>query len=370
MEETHKDNLRLMALCRQMGDLWAADDFTVLDASSPEITKQVGEFLLYGKLFSKPNVNFQAFLNTMRKAWKLEDRVLQTGPWSFASNLLVLQEGDPQIPEHCYNFTNCSFWVHLVGLPRAAIVEDSIKMVAGKLGMAEAVKIEARNNSARKVGKAKVKLNLLNPLKTGTIIHLGGRKWWIDFKYERLPHFCYSCGSIESGLPQDKPGRYGSWLEAEAKELSPCWNTFYGEIDLSLEEEEMVPETPNSSAGINLFSNISTDTSQAIILYNPDARQQWEIDNQQHKGKWIQHPQVQNIYSTDYEKGTGQSKIEKADSKKYVAKKLKCFAPYGKKGSLANLVDMENLTETPIQMWEGAMTGALVAGPNKPPQQT
>lgn len=55
-----------------MGNLWSEDDFTELEADIPEEEKQESELTLYGKLYSKPNVNFQAFLSTMRKAWKLE----------------------------------------------------------------------------------------------------------------------------------------------------------------------------------------------------------------------------------------------------------------------------------------------------------
>jgi len=94
-----------------------------LEPTIPEKEKQESELILYGKLYSKPNVNFQAFCG-MKKAWKVEivkceiieqglfcflfesvedkRRVLKMGPWSFTSNLLVLLEGDPNVPEHCY----------------------------------------------------------------------------------------------------------------------------------------------------------------------------------------------------------------------------------------------------------------------------
>jgi len=58
MEEERKNHLRMMALCRRMGDLWAEENVTELDAEIPQNAKQESKLLLYGKLFSKPNVKF------------------------------------------------------------------------------------------------------------------------------------------------------------------------------------------------------------------------------------------------------------------------------------------------------------------------
>ncbi|KAK3415767.1 hypothetical protein EUGRSUZ_H01492 [Eucalyptus grandis] len=354
MEGNHENHLRLLMLCKRTGDLWTADEITELNINIPEVQNQTDEYLLYGQLFSKLNVNFPAFWAIMQRAWKVDE----TGPWSFTGNLLVLQEGDPTILEHCYEFTHCSFWVHLVGLPRAVLSEECIQLIAGKMGEIEEVRIEARNNSSCKIGKVRVKLNLPCPLKTGTIIHVGDRNWWIDFKYERLPHFCYSCGYIESGIPQDRPGRYGSWLKAEVKNLSPCWNTFYGEIDFTLEADDMVPETPIIRSGDDSNNNSSTDEISA-----PEAL------IAQKKGKRIQQSPEQQGESKFHDAGMGIQVIAQTGPKKQTPKKLKRFLPYEKKASLTSLVDMNNLLDTPIQMWEGSTTGALVASPNKPPRK-
>lgn len=131
MDDREENHLRLAALCRRMGDLWSEDDITDLGEEIPEEAKQQSDLTLYGKLYSKPNANFQALSNTMTRAWKVESvkceqiapgyfsfifpsseekrRVLESGPWSFMSNLLVLKEGDPNIPEHCYEFTHYAF---------------------------------------------------------------------------------------------------------------------------------------------------------------------------------------------------------------------------------------------------------------------
>lgn len=54
----------------------------------------------------------------------------------------------------------------------------------------------------------------------------GGESRWINFRYERLPNFCYSCGLLSHGI-KECPGsfanalqnngelQYGAWLRGE-----------------------------------------------------------------------------------------------------------------------------------------------------------
>lgn len=74
MEGSYENQLRLLTLYKHMGDLWAVDDITELNNH--------------------------------------------------------IQEGDPAVPEHCYEFKSCLFWVHLIGLPRAAMSEPCISKIA------------------------------------------------------------------------------------------------------------------------------------------------------------------------------------------------------------------------------------------------
>ncbi|KAK3415622.1 hypothetical protein EUGRSUZ_H01226 [Eucalyptus grandis] len=312
MANIEENHLRLAALCRQMEDLWSEEDITDLGDNIPEEEQKQNELTLYGKLYSKPNVNFQAFCSTMKRAWKIDTvkceqiapgyfsfmfqsseekrRVIEIGPWSFASNLLVLREGDPSIPEHCYEFTHYAFWVHFIGLPRARVNEESIRLLASRMGRVEEIKIEARGNNSRKIGKARVVLNLAKPLKIGTIINCGDKKWWIDYKYERLPHYCYSYGRIghyanycteipyeETGLAQDLPGRFGSWLKAEVREESPYWKTFYGKIESLVPEEKVVMETQTEEIESTMKTAVGVDNSMALVLVQPEKTKHMSV---------------------------------------------------------------------------------------------
>ena len=55
----------------------------------------------------------------------------------------------------------------------------------------------------------------------------GGERWWVNFKYERLPNFCYRCNLLNHALTNYIEGQehnssvevsflqYGAWLRGE-----------------------------------------------------------------------------------------------------------------------------------------------------------
>ncbi|KAK7820275.1 hypothetical protein CFP56_038985 [Quercus suber] len=77
-----------------------------------------------------------------------------------------------------------------------------------------------------------MKLDISQPLSRGRTIRMGGSKTgWVDFRYERLPIFCYWCRRIdhddrdsplwinskESLGSKDK--QFGPWLRADSEHL-------------------------------------------------------------------------------------------------------------------------------------------------------
>lgn len=138
------------------GNLWSEDD--VINVTQGISAEKLAEcrHTLFGKLYSRPNVNFLAFIKTMTWAWKTDNvsctalepgffsftfkseaekqRILDAVPWSFSSNLLVLQQCDPDIPDICYDFSQCPFWVHLFGLPFGRVTTEVVREIASRIG--------------------------------------------------------------------------------------------------------------------------------------------------------------------------------------------------------------------------------------------
>ncbi|CAH9109974.1 unnamed protein product [Cuscuta europaea] len=45
--------------------------------------------------------------------------------------------------------------------------------------------------------RIRVCMDIRKPLKKGTTLKKGGIGHWVDFKYEKLPNFCFICGIID-----------------------------------------------------------------------------------------------------------------------------------------------------------------------------
>lgn len=79
--------------------------------------------------------------------------------------------------------------------------------------------------------RIKIQIDVHIPLKRGIFLKSGskGEDKWIPVTYEKLPDFCYSCGSLGHTIkeceevlgPKDRELRYGAWL----REPTKLWNS-------------------------------------------------------------------------------------------------------------------------------------------------
>ncbi|KAK3417504.1 hypothetical protein EUGRSUZ_H03448 [Eucalyptus grandis] len=218
MESKEENEMRVAALCKSLGHLWSEDDVVEVSDEIPQQKREECRRTLFGKLFSKPNVNYPAFITTMKKAWKSEgvicsqkepghftfifpteeekQRVMRNSPWSYSTNLLVLQQCIPEVPEHCYDFTKAAFWVRVGGVPPGWRLDTVFNDLGKRIGKVLEVQPDATANAQNRGGRVRVEIDLALPLKSGAILDIGNKWLWVEFKYERLPHYCFSCGRI------------------------------------------------------------------------------------------------------------------------------------------------------------------------------
>jgi len=121
-----------------------------------------------------------------------------------------------------------------------------------------------------------VEVDLSTPLKSGAIMDIGIKKLWVEFKYERLPHYCYSCEKIDhyatnceeipyeqTAWVENKVGKYGPWLKAEVRDHSPYWDAFYGKVEEGFTVEETALEIPPITYEMDLVARDEIDNLTA-----------------------------------------------------------------------------------------------------------
>lgn len=155
-------------------------------------------------------------------------KVLDGGPWSFEQSMLVyhrlMDNEDPQL----VNLLEVDMWVQIYDIPKGSISENVLKNIGDSF--VRYVKSDPANfhNTWKDHVRVRVTLNVDKPIKRRMKLKRDGTNWnWINFKYERLPSFCFVCGiighsdrdcSVVYANPEKIVERaYGVWLRAPTR---------------------------------------------------------------------------------------------------------------------------------------------------------
>ncbi|XP_042954587.1 uncharacterized protein LOC122290997 [Carya illinoinensis] len=165
-------------------------------------------------------VNRGLFLATMSKAWKVEgqvsfkeldsnkcliefqnvyekERVLAGRPWSFDRSLMCLFNCEDCLAPKDIDFNIEPFWLQLHDLPFAGMNKTMGEKLGVAVGQVVSVDVAAGDMAWGSYLRVKVLLDITKPLTRGKVMNMGGKCYWIPFKYERLPTFCFQCGAIK-----------------------------------------------------------------------------------------------------------------------------------------------------------------------------
>lgn len=126
------------------------------------------------------------------------ERVLWASPWSFNKYLVILHRFEPEDSVSTISFDKAPFWLQIHGLPMRMQTRDVAERIVGSLGTIEKVDIGGKGFSVSKYLRVRIVVDITQPLCRGRSVRMGGGKaGWVDFRYERLPIFCYWCGIPE-----------------------------------------------------------------------------------------------------------------------------------------------------------------------------
>ncbi|KAJ1437850.1 Zinc finger, CCHC-type [Sesbania bispinosa] len=188
--------------------------FIVFDEEDIKEGSKDCENSIIGKMLTQKSALVNSLSNALRSIWgdpkgfKIVDldaeKALKGSPWTFRSLWLVLRRWDRSIRPHDMNFFNNSVWIQMRGLPIHCITKHMGKHIGACMGTVietDIYEISGRGSFIR----ALVNIDASEPLLPG--INTGSKTdgvFWVEFQYEKLPLFCYSCGLIghdEDGCP-------------------------------------------------------------------------------------------------------------------------------------------------------------------------
>ena len=212
-------------------------------------------WVLVGKFLSKRRINLEAVVKALKSIWKTKEnfvvqdtgdnttlflfqnegdmnKVLWASPWSFDKYLLVLHKLDKGDSISTISFDRSSFWIQIHGLPMRMQTLEVAKKIAGPLGLIEKVDIGSKGFRLGKYLRIRVNIDISKPLCRGRVVRMGEtEKEWVDFRYERLPIFCYWCGKLDhddrdctlwldsNESLELEERQYGPWLRADTERL-------------------------------------------------------------------------------------------------------------------------------------------------------
>lgn len=165
-------------------------------------------------------------------------RVLAGRPWYFDRQILVLNEFDGQSPPSQIVFTQSPFWIQVHDMPLLCMTRGVGSKIGESLRVLEDMDVDvARDGAGRgRCLKIRVTIYVSKPLERGRALSVGDKSYWVEFKYEKLPLFCFICGCVihgRKGCPEgvqqrmstgDEGKQWGVWLRAEP----PKWQNYSG----------------------------------------------------------------------------------------------------------------------------------------------
>lgn len=152
-------------------------------------------------------------------------RVTDGSPWSFNRAPLFFKRLTPGENPMENKIHHLYIWVQIHDMQNGFRSERVIKDIGNYIGIF--VKSDQKNFAGdwREYLRVRVTIDIEMPLKRKMKIKKKGEDWfWVTFKYEHIPSFCFICGIIghsERFCPRlfEREGKlterpYGAWLRA------------------------------------------------------------------------------------------------------------------------------------------------------------
>jgi hypothetical protein len=130
-------------------------------------------------------------------------------------------------PPALIDFSMSPCWIQVRDIPLICMNKEVGSKIGETLGKVEEVDVSGEGPGRGSSLRIKIQIDITKPLERGRALWLNGKMVWVNFRYEKLPHFCFNCGRIFHNMEQcserkearqdgeEDLKRWGTWLRAE-----------------------------------------------------------------------------------------------------------------------------------------------------------
>lgn len=177
-------------------------------------------YKIRGKLLSERPADFEAVRNVMAALWRpgkgvfvkeLDinrylfqffhevdiQRVIEGAPWTFNKIPLIIERLRQGENPRTLSLNTLEIWVQVYDLKVGFMSEKVLKAAGDYIGTFVSSCTKNFTGIWRDYLRVRVRVNIDKPLKRRMKIYRNKEEWfWANFKYERIPTFCFICGVI------------------------------------------------------------------------------------------------------------------------------------------------------------------------------
>ncbi|KAL9679901.1 hypothetical protein QQ045_017772 [Rhodiola kirilowii] len=158
-------------------------------------------------------------------------RVLEGVPWTFANWAVIAERWRKGVAPADYKSTKIRLWLQVHNVPaelREGTAPSELASLVGRV-IKDELEDGKKDFQRRKWDRFRIEIDVNIPIRHGVyMLDEEEDPLWIEFKYERLPNFCYRCGRLSHELEQctyevEDPSnrrKFGPQLRAEHKQCS------------------------------------------------------------------------------------------------------------------------------------------------------